>query len=136
MTIGTPFDRLDPHIRRMLAMSVVRTVLEDLNGMEEYATWTTYRVLYVPVGDGRVCIDTRVPKGAPWDYGVAYNMTSFQLSYRIHRGEGNGDLFLRTREVMWKGHVEDITLRVRNAMIEGIGVVSAHTNSGHQRGGA
>lgn len=120
------FDRFDPHARRRLARSVVSTVLEDLNGMEEDAVWSRYRVLYVPERNGRVCIDTRVPRGTPWDDGVVGHLTSFQLSYRIYRGEENGDLVLKVRDVLWKGSVEGITQRVRNATLEGLGVVSAN----------
>lgn len=119
------FDRFDPHARRRLALSVVHTILGDLNGMEEDAAWTKYRVLYVPERNGRVCIDTRVPRGTSWDDGVVGYLTSFQLSYRIYRGEENGDLVLRVRDVLWKGSVEAIARRVRNATLEGLGVVSA-----------
>lgn len=121
-----PFDRFDLHSRRELAMSVVRTVLEDLNGIEEDAMWSKYRVLYIPERNGRVCIDTRVPKGMPWNDGVAGHLTSFHLSYRIYRGEENGDLILKVREVRWKGSVGAITRRVRDAALEGLGIVSAN----------
>lgn len=121
------FDRFDPHARRRLAQSVVRTVLEDLNGMEEDAVWTKNRVLYVPGQNGRVCIDTRVERGKEWDDGIGYEYVTFAMSYRVHREGDAGDLLLRIREVRLSGTVESITRRVRNAMLEGLGVVAAAT---------
>ena len=121
------FDRFDPHARRRLAQSVVRTVLEDLNGMEEDAVWTKNRVLYVPEQNGRVCIDTRVERGKEWDDGIGYEYVTFSMSYRVHREGDAGDLLLRIREVRLSGTVESITRRVRNAMLEGLGVVAAAT---------
>lgn len=123
---GTPFDRFDPEARRAVAESVARTILEDLNGMEEDAVWSRNRVLYVPVREaGRVCVDTRVPRGSEWRSGHGYEYTTIRISHRIRQPDDRGDTITLIRDVRLTGTVESIARRVRRAVLEGVGSLSA-----------
>jgi hypothetical protein len=121
---GINVNGFNPEDRTAVAVSVARTILEDLHGMEEYALWSMNRVLYVPVREtGRVCVETRVPRGADWASGYRQGYTNIQIIHRIIRADC--DTIHHVRDVRLRGTVESITRRVRKAVIEGMGSLSA-----------
>ncbi|NBR00443.1 MAG: hypothetical protein EBT79_10305 [Actinobacteria bacterium] len=111
---------------------MVKAVAEELLGMgamEELATWTRYRVLYVPVREvGRVCVRIPVVRGdpsRPWGTVESeWGVRTIQLSHRFRREDY--DLILCHREVHLKGDIPGIVRRVRSATLEGIGFLNSY----------
>lgn len=118
--------------RAQLARSIAETVL-GLGGMEEDASWTMYRVLYVPVSDtGRVCVRIpveRIEGISPQDWGLTGMSPSekvIRVSCRIRvMGPVPYDRIIRSRDVRIRGDARGIVSRVRKAVIEGTGLVRA-----------
>lgn len=124
---GKSVNGFNPDDRRAVAVSVVRTILEDLHGMEEDASWSINRVLYVPVSEtSRVCVDTRVPRGSDWASGYRQGYTNIRIFHRVLL-RGDCDTICNIRDVRLMGTVESITRRVRKAVLEGMGSLSAIT---------
>ena len=122
-----PYDH-DNLVSRAEMAAAVAEMLLGMGAMEEYATWTKYRVLYIPVREtGRVCVRIPVVRGdppLPWglvesDWGVR----NIQLSYR-HR-LWDQDRILRIRDVRLQGDITGIVRRVRAATLDGMGQVEA-----------
>jgi hypothetical protein len=113
---------LKSHTSRVaFTQALVRTILSDLHGMEEYALWSNDRVLYIPTrnGQGRVCIETRVRRYADWGEGIERDARDIRLTYR--QMLPNGDFILKMRDVRLKGPILNILRRVRKAALEGLG---------------
>lgn len=123
--LSPQFDPNDATSRAALTQAITNTILFDLHGMEEDAGWSKDRVLYIPTrtGAGRVCIETRVPRGVLWTAGLARGSKNIRLTYREQ--QARGDFIHRMRDVRLVGSIAGITTRVRNAAIEGLGILEA-----------
>jgi len=113
---------------RAAMVGAVADMLLGMGAMEEDATWTRYRVLYVPVLDtGRVCVRIPVVRGRPsrpWGTVESeWGVWTIQLTYRVRVDDH--DRIIHQRDVRLKGDIPGIVRRVRSAVLEGIGQVKA-----------
>lgn len=126
MLLRTPYDPDNVADRARMVGAVAYTLL-SMGAMEEYASWTRYRVLYVPVQKARrVCVRIPVVRGSPsHPWGAVeseWGLRTILLSHRIRVNDA--DLILGQREVRLKGDIEGIVRRVRDAVLDGVGKLS------------
>ena len=120
------YDQTNLLDRQDLAKQIVQTILQDLDGMEEYAEWSSDRVLYIPLPHKttcRVCIETRVGLLSDWAAGIKPNVRNIRITYRCR--EHHKDSVIRVRTVRLVGDIPSITKRVRSVIHQGFGILSA-----------